>query len=88
MRLRARTDGNQEEIAQALEKAGCKVERRLARLGGGISDLLVWRKNRFYMLEVKQPGEKLTPKEQQWLSTFPANVVHTVEEAYKAVGVK
>jgi hypothetical protein len=40
------------------------------------------------MLEVKQIGEKLTPKEEQWLKTFPASVVHTIEEAYRAVGIK
>ena len=87
MRLKARIDNNQEEIAQALEKAGCAVERRLARLGQGIPDLLVWN-GWWYLLEVKQIGEPLTDKEKKWHKKFPVDVVHTVEEAFKAVGIK
>jgi hypothetical protein len=86
MRLRARTDKNQEEIASALEKAGCQVERKLARLGDGIPDLLVTRNGKVYLLEVKRPGEQLTTKEYNWHQKFwCAHIVHSIEEALKVV---
>ena len=89
MRLRARTDANQETIASALEKVGCQVERKLARVGDGIPDLLVCRNGRIFLLEVKQPGERLTAKEQAWHLRFGcAKVVHTVDEALDAIGIK
>jgi len=88
MRLRARTDSNQEAIASALEKCGAKVERKLARLGFGIPDLLCWYDHHWTLLEIKMPGEKLTPAEVKWHEKFPgAKVVSSIDEAFQAVGI-
>jgi hypothetical protein len=90
MRRRARTDSNQEIIASALEKVGCRVERKLARLGEGIPDLIVCRSGNIFLLEVKLPNEKLTLKEQAWHLKFFGYVfiVHSVKEAFKIVGIE
>lgn len=86
MRRRARTDANQEAIANTLERFGCQVERKLARLGDGIPDLLVAYNGNICLLEVKMPNEKLTEKEQAWHSKFNCvYVVHSAEEALSAV---
>jgi hypothetical protein len=40
------------------------------------------------VLEIKMPGEKLTPAEAEWHEKFPgAKVVHSFEEAAQAVGI-
>ena len=88
MRRNARIDSNQEQIASALEKCGAKVDRKLARLGEGRPDLLVWYAHHWTVLEIKMPGEKLTEAEAKWHKIFDgARIVHTVEEAFQAVGI-
>jgi hypothetical protein len=83
MRRRARIDNNQEAIANTLERFGCQVERKLARLGDGIPDLLVVYLGKIYLLEVKMPREQLTEKEKAWQSKF--DCVHTVHSEMEAL---
>lgn len=91
MRLRGKTDDNQNEIVLALREAGCQV-LSLAALGAGVPDLLVLRGLRIYMLEVKDGSksvsrQRLTPDQVRFHALWPVvKVVTSVEEALAAVG--
>lgn len=92
MRRKAKVDHNQAEIVAALEKAGAVVTS-LAKVGDGVTDLLVSRAGKWYVLEVKndkQPPSKrvLTPKQQAWHARQHAKVhiVKSPGEALQAVG--
>lgn len=93
MRRKARVDGNQEDIAKALEAAGATVERKLARLGDGIPDLLVGFRKRTFLLEVKDgsrpPSERrLSDDEAKWHRRWRGQVavVETPEAALAVIG--
>jgi Holliday junction resolvase len=87
MRRDAKVDGNQTEVVKNLRKLGCTVAS-IAPMGKGIPDLLVGYAGRSYLLEVKQPGEKLTDDEAKWHSEWRGQVaiVTTWQEAAKVVG--
>ena len=86
MRRKAKIDSNQETIARALEKEGALVERRLARIGEGVPDLLVCYKNIWYVFEVKGLKEPLTEREKKWHEKFKnAYVVRTVQDALSII---
>ena len=88
MRRAAQIDGNQKQIAKALEKCGAQVERKIARIGQGVPDLLVYFANHWTVLEIKMPGEKLTEAEEKWHKKFTGvKIVHTIEEAFQAVRI-
>jgi len=55
---RRKVDANQAEIVAALRAAGCSVVD-LSAVGDGCPDLLVGRGFQNFLLEVKQPGEKI-----------------------------
>lgn len=55
---RRKVDKNQAEIVAALRAAGCSVVD-LSAVGGGCPDLLVGHGTQNFLLEVKQPGEKI-----------------------------
>ena len=83
MRRAAKIDANQPEIVAALRAAGYYVQS-LAAVGHGFPDLLACKKSGAIMLlEVKMPGERLTPDERNWHAVFPGPVfvVHSIEEA-------
>jgi Holliday junction resolvase len=89
MRRIARIDDNQREIVKALRQAGCKV-LSLAAVGNGCPDLLVYRADTLYMLEVKDGGKsasrrQLTPHQQRFKKDWPVQVVTDIESALKAV---
>lgn len=89
MRLRARKDTNQAEIAGALEAVGCSVFDA-SRMGNGFPDLVVGRSGQTYLLEVKADGGKPTPQQLDFIGRWrggPLSVVRTVEEALRIVGV-
>lgn len=65
MRTRARTDANQKAIVAALRRAGVFVES-LHRVGGGVPDLLLACRGKFYLAEIKMPGEKLNTAQREW----------------------
>jgi len=82
----AKRDSNEGEIVAALRAVGAMVYRWSE---SGCPDLIVgWRDGRNYLLEVKRPGEKLTPAEAEFFATWPGQkaVVHTIEEALQTIG--
>ena len=91
MRKYGRRDTNQSDIVRALRFAGCSVVD-LASVGGGVPDLLVGRSQRVLrLLEVKMPGEKLTPDQTQFRSNWngtPVVTVTSIEEVLDAMGLK
>ena len=94
MRRAARIDSNQNEIVEALRKAGCSV-CVLSNVGKGCPDLAVGRQGVTYMLEVKDgrkppSKQRLTEDEQAWHDAWcgHAAVVKNVDEALVAVGLK
>lgn len=88
MRRASRTDSNQEEIINALWRAGYSV-RCTSGYGNGFPDLMVKSKaDVIVLLEVKVPGAKLTPAErefQEWY-TAPYHIVRSAEEAIDTMG--
>lgn len=81
-----RSDANEQEIVEALRRAGYYVER-LGSVGRGVPDLLVADKDRIVLLEVKMPNGKLTEDQESWHAKFPRRVaiVHTPTEAIQAM---
>lgn len=89
----ARTDGNQKAIVAGLRAAGCSV-KILSTLGNGCPDILVGRAGRNWLFEIKDPSQdpckrQLTPDQKQWHATWKGqvNVVETIEEALRVVGL-
>jgi hypothetical protein len=88
VRYAARVDDNQGEIVKALRKIGAVVTP-IHRLGGGVSDLLVSFRQKWWVLEVKDgkkpPSERvLTPDEKRWIGEQKAPV-YIVTSAAEAV---
>lgn len=87
MSRRARkVDRNHAEIRQGLRECGFPVWDT-SRVGDGFPDLLVYAHGRLLLLEVKMPGEQLTPMEQGFWEVFPVVIVHDIDEAVRACGV-
>jgi hypothetical protein len=90
----ARVDRNQNEVVDALCRAGAKVTL-LHRVGGGCPDLLVWNGTRFAMAEIKDgkkppSARKLTPEQESWHlahSGAPVYVISSVEQALEVLMV-
>ena len=90
MRLKARIDGNQQQIVAALRRAGATVEH-LHQVGKGVPDLLVGYRHRTYLLECKPPKGKLTKDEARWIQTWLGGTVYIVRselDAYAAIGLE
>jgi Holliday junction resolvase len=95
MKRKGRTDRNQQDIVDALRKAGCSV-LSLANVGQGCPDLLVGLAGKNHLLEVKDGDkppcrQKLTPAQVRFHRDWQGQkaVVATVHEALAAViGVK
>lgn len=93
MRRAAKIDGNHDQVVSALRAAGARV-LSLAAVGGGVPDLLVGFGSRFYAIEIKDghlppSARKLTPDQDEWhkhWADYPVYVVHSPEEALKAIG--
>lgn len=90
MRRAARTDGNHQDVVQALRGAGILV-KSTAAVGDGFPDLLCAFRGVLVLLEVKDgslpPSErKLTAKETEFVAAWPRTyVVTSPEEAVLAV---
>lgn len=89
MRRAARVDENQAEIVEALRKIGAVVTP-LHKVGEGVSDLLVSFRQRWFVLEVKNPSkpkadQELTPAQKKWVGLQRAPVV-IVKSSLEAVG--
>ena len=89
MRTKGRVDENQKRIVQALRKAGASV-MSLASVGNGCPDLLVYRADTLYLLEVKADKapsrRRLTPHQVKFHKDWPVSVVKTEDEALRAIG--
>lgn len=85
MRRLARRDAREGEIIDALQAIGVVVRRVSSP---GIPDLLTWRRGGWLPVEVKSPGEPLTPAQQELYDVAPFPVVETVAEALALFGVK
>lgn len=88
MRRAARIDENQPDIVAALRKMGAEVTP-LHRVGQGVSDLLVSWRQRWFVLEVKNPNKpkgdrELTRDQKEWIGKQRAPVV-VVETPIEAV---
>ncbi len=89
-----RVDGCQRAIVQALRDVAVHVTVA-SELGHGFPDLVVCFQdldlNQWItgVMECKQPGEKLTPAEQEWWDNWPGwkAIAHSQDEALAAVGV-
>jgi hypothetical protein len=87
-RWAARIDENQPAIVKALRAIGASVTP-LHAVGGGVSDLLVSFRQRWYVLEVKNPAkpksdQELTPDQRKWIGEQRAPV-YTVRDALEAI---
>lgn len=79
-----RRDGNETAIREALEDIGAAV---LQVSEPGAADLLVLFRGRLQLLEVKQPGGRLTPAQQRRRREgWPIVVVQTEADALNAIG--
>ena len=92
MRRAAKIDDNQPELVKALRKIGALVTL-LSGVGDGVPDLLVWYRDKWSLLEVKDGAKppsarKLTPDQAKWHALHKdarVFVVSSVEEAIAAV---
>lgn len=87
MRRAARADENQPQIVDALTRIGARVTP-LYRVGQGVSDLLVSFRQKWIVMEVKNPAkpksdQKLTPPQQKWIGEqrAPVYIVYTPQDA-------
>lgn len=88
MYARHRNDNNKAEIIKALREAGCIVSD-MSQAGSGFPDLLVQRGERWWPIEVKSAGGKLTPAEEKWwaLARVKPLIAETSEQALEIVGL-
>lgn len=85
MRRRAKVDGNQPEIVEAIRAAGWSVQS-LAMVGKGCPDLLIGKGWLHAILELKIPGEKLNDLQKDWHGRWHGEV-YTVESIADAMKV-
>jgi hypothetical protein len=81
-RYAKRRDANEPEIVDALEAAGCTVERLDTP-----ADLLVGKGARNFLIEVKAPGGRPTKSQKEFFARWKgqARIVETAEEALEVV---
>jgi hypothetical protein len=93
MRRAAKKDGNHNEIADHLERLGW-ICLDLSRLGAGCPDMAVGRAGYMALVEVKQPGEHLTPDQvefrKKWdapyfIATSPDQIAAELYIAWKGI---
>lgn len=83
-------DANARDIVAALRAAGCSVEW-IASAGErvpGVPDLLVGKRGRAMLIEVKSPKGKLSEAQEKWMAAWrgcPIAVVRTAQEAITAM---
>jgi hypothetical protein len=81
-------DGNHRDVITALRQIGATTID-LADLGRGRPDIGCWYRDRFFLLEVKNPKgrNRVEPGQADWLASWPgpAAVVRSAEEAIRVV---
>jgi hypothetical protein len=82
-----KTDSNQGDVISALSKIGCEV-LDLSRVGGGCTDLLVWRAATctLKLIEVKTPKGKLNALQNTFHKRF-AGCTHIARSPMEAVEI-
>lgn len=93
MRYAAKIDSNQNEVVNALRKAGASVQS-LAALGKGVPDLLVAIRGVNLLMEIKdgnkpKSAQKLTEDQLKWHGAWqgPVCIVDGPEAALRMLGV-
>lgn len=79
MRRAAKVDRNQPAITAALRAAGWTV-KPLHAVGQGFPDLAVAKTGVNLLVEVKMPGEKLTPDEIEFHAAWPGPIIIAYDE--------
>lgn len=89
MRRAAKVDGTQTAIVEALRAAGAFVQSTAA-VGAGCPDLIASHRGKWFVIECKEPGGKLTPMQKAWHrdATAPVHLAYSVEDALLIVGAK
>lgn len=84
VRHNAKRDSNEPEIVEYLRKAGCKVDRIS---GTGTPDLLVGFHGHNILMEVKMPGKKLRPAQEDWHAEWTGQkvIVESIDDAAKVI---
>jgi len=82
MRRRAKIDGNQTLIVEALRSVGWRVQST-AQIGKGFPDLVISRGHDVRLVEVKQLKGKLTDDQRRFMvqDGWPVLVIRSVEDA-------
>lgn len=85
MRRAAKVDGNHAEIVSRLRSCGVWVQS-LAAIGSGCPDLLCWHRGRYFLLELKEPGERPNQAQAEYMASCPGeiHVAHSPDEAAAA----
>jgi len=84
-----KVDANQAPIVEILRSSGVKVIVT-SHIGGGFPDLVCGFQGQTEMLEIKQPGEKLTPAEQEFHDRWRGRrirIVYTRGDALAVFGI-
>lgn len=94
MRLAARTDANQSALVSQLRELGVSVAS-LARVGGGVPDLLLGHEGKNYLVEVKNGSKPasarvLTPAQVMWRCGWKGQVstVESLEDILEVMGLQ
>ena len=84
-----RVDTNQRLIVAALRAAGATVQH-LHMVGQGCPDVLCGFGGRNFVIEIKGDHGRMTRDEIEWHECWRGDVcvVHTVDEALRAIGVR
>lgn len=82
-RYARRVDENQAEVVKAIRQIGAVVTH-LHTLGGGVPDLLVSFRQRWFLMEVKTEKGELTPDQVEWIAEQRAPV-YVVSSPLQAV---
>ena len=91
MRKHGRKDGNQDDIKEAIVKAG-GFFKSIASMGDGYPDAIVAYHGRLFLMEFKSGDEGLTPKEAAWIGEceriggVSVYLVRSAEDALRTVG--
>jgi hypothetical protein len=80
VRHAAKRDANEGDIVAYLRAVGCKVDRIS---GTGTPDLLIGYRGINLLMEVKMPGKKLRPAQEEWHKEWTGQkaVVESVDDA-------
>lgn len=75
-----KTDANQQQIVDALEKIGCSVQK-LHMVGEGCPDLLVGRDGINVLIECKTEDGTLNPRQRRWHAEWQGDVFVAIDPA-------